>query len=222
MRTYSCRRWGASDAHTQGKAARWGKGCLKEHWKALTDEELKRYWEGLKAVERIRNRSIGTDTPLRQAYLAALPPALSEYLAACPFVRSFEVEEVQAMFRLLDSLERVLSDRKPRDFRERQFVQEEELLAAAQGVGAEHDEEEAYFYPSQAGLLFLVRFGWFRQNLNVLLDITLDNHYSIPLGAVARNNGFGLLISEFVGCDSSDPESQDVVVLELATWGFSR
>jgi hypothetical protein len=149
-----------------------------------------------------------------QSYINALPPALSHYLRQCPLIPTSEADATTQLF-VIHPLKSELERTKFLGYVYRTFSWSQELLEAVQSLGAEHDQDNAYFCPFNGNPLYALSFGWFRQNLSALFKYSQEQ-----LGAIAHDGSFGLVISNYVGYLSNDP-NPDEIVYELSFWGFS-
>ena len=148
----------------------------------------------------------------RKAYLNKLPDKLKEYLIEKEYIQTPEKKEITEAFLIRpEGLGEIAY--KPKNYRFQEFSWKRDILFAAKLFSNRYDNEPAFFSAFMNNPTYCVEFGWVRNNLDELFDYGDDN-----LGVVTKDLNAGIVISNYCGYLSDDPNPNEIVY-ELATWG---
>lgn len=165
----------------------------------------------------------------RREYLKTLPQDLSSYLAEREFFLPPEHDAIAPLFWIGPS-GIGQPPFQPEGFQYHEFSWPEQILAAAVAVGSTHDQDAAYFWPLEDNPIYLVEFGWVRQNLNELFSYVRRGFVSgfgpvvyspEHLGVITTDRRAGMVISHYCGYLQEDP-NPDEIVLRTGNVGIRR
>jgi hypothetical protein len=151
----------------------------------------------------------------RKSELDALPAPLKNYLSNCPFVYLPNRYDSRILNSLTVSPQGVGDPpRTLKGYNFRKFIDKHDMVEAAQAVGNEHDDKEAYLWMGAGVPFFLVPLGWVRQNLPELVRP--------DFAVIAKTLKVGLVMTNELGvCHRVQrPDNPPTVKFILAVWGY--
>lgn len=162
----------------------------------------------------------------RTEYIAALPPALGDYLQACQFILSPELDSLLSYFGLISKdAHQSLLDVEGYEYH--QFSWVSQVFDLVLRFGSDYDVAPAHFCIGSEGPLFCTPFGWVRQNIEALFSVRYARSFGKPvyspqgLGIITTDLAAGIVIDSYCGYLPSDPNPEEIVY-ELATWQALR
>ena len=142
----------------------------------------------------------------RERYLATLPVSLRATLSAAPLVTPRQDDEI-VRFCTAITAEGIggLSPHPP-GYRYKEFASRPPVVGALREFDPRRDHEPAVYRPNGKGPAFRVNFGWARERLPILFDVSPD-------GFVLTTESFtaGIVVTRCVGNLPHDPNPDEIL-----------